>query len=548
MSLKNKLHMVRITRMFTHMRLSVRLTIAYGAVMAIVIVFIVFLTAGGVYYMMYHQAEVEMGATMRHVVQLIDRDGNTTVIGKIPPAAEEHGSDPKLPHVRILNKVPIDSIMPSDTDALPMPMQAARQSVQDQTGVQGDGTPDDVTKVDPTSVLMPGVILRVTDALGNVVYETDHYYPSIERVESNISSRQPLFAKRGGLTISSVHNMDIAYRTLDIEYDGERYTLHFFRTITAEKRFMESMENWLLVIALLALAISLVTGYFVSLRMLRPIRTVTKAARDIEISNLGQRIDVPPVKDELTELIKTFNMMLDRIQIGFEQQKRFVSDASHELRTPITVIRGYSDLLSRWGRSDPEVLDEGIASIRSEAEDMQHLIERLLFLARADQKRQVLHKELIDMNEVVGDVARKMKLIAKQEVTLLKNDHGMVVADSATMREMLRIFLENAMKYTPESGHITISSIAAKDGSSLEIRISDDGIGIAKDNQKKIFERFFRVDSSRVKTNSEKKSSGGTGLGLSIAKWIADQHSIDIGVDSDLGKGTTFILTVPVSK
>ena len=116
--------MVRITRMFTHMRLSVRLTIAYGAVMAIVIVFIVFLTAGAVYYMMYHQAEVEMGATMRHVVQLIDRDGNTTVIGKIPPAAEEHGSDPKLPHVRILNKVPIDSIMPSDTDALPMPMQA----------------------------------------------------------------------------------------------------------------------------------------------------------------------------------------------------------------------------------------------------------------------------------------------------------------------------------------------------------------------------------------------------------------------------------------
>ena len=274
--------MVRITRMFTHMRLSVRLTIAYGAVMAIVIVFIVFLTAGGVYYMMYHQAEVEMGATMRHVVQLIDRDGNTTVIGKIPPAAEEHGSDPKLPHVRILNKVPIDSIMPSDTDALPMPMQAARQSVQDQTGVQGDGTPDDVTKVDPTSVLMPGVILRVTDALGNVVYETDHYYPSIERVESNISSRQPLFAKRGGLTISSVHNMDIAYRTLDIEYDGERYTLHFFRTITAEKRFMESMENWLLVIALLALAISLVTGYFVSLRMRRIIwRMMTSNATAI---------------------------------------------------------------------------------------------------------------------------------------------------------------------------------------------------------------------------------------------------------------------------
>ena len=179
--------MARITCMFTHMRLSMRLTIAYGAVMAIVIVFILFLTAGGVYNMLFQQAEREIGATMRQVVQLIDRDGNTTVIGKIPPAAEEHGPDPKLPHVRILNKVPIDSIMPSDTDAVSMPIPAPRQSVQDQTGVHGDGTPDDVTKVDPTSVLMPGVILRVTDALGNVVYETDHYYQSIELVERNIS-------------------------------------------------------------------------------------------------------------------------------------------------------------------------------------------------------------------------------------------------------------------------------------------------------------------------------------------------------------------------
>ena len=123
-----------------------------------------------------------------------------------------------------------------------------------------------------------------------------------------------------------------------------------------------------------------------------------------------------------------------------------------------------------------------------------------------------------------------------------------IISDKDAIIKILSNLLSNAMKYTPESGHITISSIAAKDGSSLEIRISDDGIGIAKDNQKKIFERFYRVDSSRVKTNSEKKSSGGTGLGLSIAKWIADQHSIDIGVDSDLGKGATFILTVPVSK
>jgi signal transduction histidine kinase len=214
------------------------------------------------------------------------------------------------------------------------------------------------------------------------------------------------------------------------------------------------------------------------------------------------------------------------------------------LRTPVTVILGYSDLLSRWGRSDPAILDEGISSIRSEAENMQQLIEKLLFLARADQKRQVLHKESIELSELIADVMKKMELVTKDHhVELLANDDGMIYGDVVTMRQMLRIFLDNSTKYTPKGGHITVSSRRVADGKFMQVDLSDDGLGIAPENQQKVFERFYRVDSSRTKAEG---GVSGTGLGLSIASWIAEQHDIKISMTSALGKGTTIHLQIPV--
>ena len=209
----------------------------------------------------------------------------------------------------------------------------------------------------------------------------------------------------------------------------------------------------------------------------------------------------------------------------------------------MTVILGYSDLLSRWGREDAKVLDEGIASIRSEAENMQELIEKLLFLARADQKRQVLHMESMDISVLLAEVMDKMKLVTKtHSVELLDNEPGMVYGDKVTLRQLFRIFLENSIKYTPQGGHITASCRRRAD-EALELVFADDGIGIAEENQQKIFERFYRVDTSRTKGTG----AGGTGLGLSIARWIAEQHGIDICMESSLGKGTKFILRVPLA-
>ena len=236
----------------------------------------------------------------------------------------------------------------------------------------------------------------------------------------------------------------------------------------------------------------------------------------------------------------TFNRMLDRLQEGFQQEQRFVSDASHELRTPLTVILGYSDMLARWGCEDKNILDEGITSIRSEAENMQQLIEKLLFLARADQKRQAVNKEDVDLAELLADTIEKMQMVTpSHEVTLGANAPAIVNADPVLLRQLLRIFLENSLKYTPPGGHIHACSILSADGSEVMVTLSDDGIGIAPEHQAHIFDRFYRVDSSRT------KETGGSGLGLSIARWIAERHDIKIALQSAVDEGTTITLTIP---
>ncbi|MCR5559270.1 MAG: HAMP domain-containing histidine kinase, partial [Schwartzia sp.] len=336
-------------------------------------------------------------------------------------------------------------------------------------------------------------------------------------------------------------NFHFYFKDVNVTWRGREYTLHFMRMITAEKQFMNILTNGFFFTNLFGLIIALIAGYFVSKKTLNPIRTVIHTARDIEVSDLSRRIPVPEAEDEMRQLVETINRMLDRLEAGFMQQQRFVSDASHELRTPVTVILGYADMLARWGKDDPETLHEAVEDIRSEATDMRGLIERLLFLARADMKRQVLNKEKIQMDELMESVSKKAAIAAKNHtVTLLKNDLGEIFADGVTIRQMLRVFIENSIKYSPEGTEITLSS--ERKGDYLDVTVTDHGIGIAPENQKKVFERFFRVDKSRT---SGEGGVGGTGLGMAIAQWIADSHDIKLSIESELGKGTTIHMLIP---
>ncbi|MCI1944124.1 sensor histidine kinase [Clostridium luticellarii] len=312
--------------------------------------------------------------------------------------------------------------------------------------------------------------------------------------------------------------------------------------------YTRSGGNWdynlLLSVVMVVLGISglvlvVVFGSKASRKFLSPVHQMTETVKEISIKDLGRRIDVRGSKNELKDLAKTFNEMLDRIQNSVEQQNQFISDASHELRTPISVIQGYADLLDRWGKNDRAVLEESIESIKSEAENMKELVEKLLFLARGDRNAQKLERSKFSLNELIGELIKETRIIDKEHI--LKNEHNDKIdiwADRKLMKEALRIFIDNSIKYTPSGGAIMLDSYLRK-GEAV-IVVSDTGAGIAEKDIPHIFDRFYRADKSRT------KSSGGTGLGLSIAKWIIDQHNGKISVWSEIQIGTVIKIILPV--
>ena len=542
----HRLRLLRLSRM-PRMRISVKLTLVYAVLMVVLLFATCAFTAVGIYYTQYHQVERELSFSIFDAVQqLKNRFGSVeehvTETLPVPPhfkpeerEKERQRQQEKREYMRHDSVKPdaffghgAGEAVPNGSDKVIVSRNDLRQNMADNM----------------TFGMVPGVFLKITDAEGDVVYDTDVFSPSLQQLQEHVREQPPLWANPN-FQVVEIGNFVIYYKEVPVAINGEPYSLHFFRTITTETRLLGLIQQILLVEMVLGLVLALFLGYFVSQRLLQPIRSMTDTVKSIEVSDLGTRLEVSDTKDELSELAVTFNRMLERIQQGFDQQQRFVSDASHELRTPVTVIRGYADMLSRWGRHDEETLQEGLEAIGSEAENMQELIEKLLFLARADQKRQILHKELLDMQALVGDVFRKMQMaVDSHHLQLLANEPAMVLADKVTMRQMLRIFLENAVKYTPAGGVIRLSSSRCPENAGcLELMIEDTGIGIAEEEQEKIFQRFYRVDSSRTK---EAGQPGGTGLGLSIAKWIADRHGIKIRVESQPGTGTRFTLKIPL--
>ena len=492
-----------------NLRVSTKLMLVNAAILIIILVLTSLLTIAGLYFSVYHQAEVELEHSILEVRRSMERS--------------EMMSDAELPE--------------------PLPPEAKEWALRQNP--DWVPPPPFLRLLYREGVLTPGVVLRVLDADGRKIFDSAIHYPTIEKVSAHIIPDPPFWANKE-MQVVRFGNFYMYYEPVTLTWRGDVYHLHFVRMITAERDFMRALGHGLLLTNLLGVILALCACYYVSRRALQPIRAITEAARAIEISDLSRRVETPRAKDELSELVQTINHMLDRLESGFEQQRRFVSDASHELRTPVTVMLGYSDMLSRWGREDEETLDEGITAISTEAENMKALIERLLFLARADQKRQVLNKERIDFQALVADVAKKAELVAGDHTLALEaNEPGPVYADEVTMRQMLRIFIENAIKYTPAGGKITLSS--RRDGNALCVEVRDTGVGIAPEHQEKVFDRFYRVDSSRTK-DGDGVGAGGTGLGLSIARWIAEAHDVDIHLESEPGKGTTIRLTVPLAE
>ena len=459
---------------YNRMRLSLKITLIYAAMLIFVLCIIGVLTSIGVYLSYYHQAQLAMETSIGHTMEKLNR---------------------------------------------------------------GDVLDNSFWVGDPIN---QGVVLRVTDVKGGTIIENDPQFPPITDVVKHVRKNPPIWANQH-FTLIETNDSMIYYKRLTLERGGQIFYLHFFKTITLEKQFLRYMLMILFFVNVIGLILALIVGYIISNRILQPIRNVTNTAKTIEAKNMDERLEIGKTRDELTDLADTFNHMLDRLQQSFKQQQQFVSDASHELRTPVTVILGYADMLSRWGKEDPELLDEGITSIQSEANNMHKLIEKLLFLARADQNNQMLIKAPTELSTIIELAIKKVKIEESQRVDILINDTGEIYADRDAIEKMLAIFIENGLKYSGDNGIVRIYSRREK--SFMKVSVEDNGIGIAKEHHEKVFERFYRVDTSRTKSVEGVTSAG---LGLSIAKWIADQHDIKIDLESEIDEGTRIILTIPI--
>jgi len=283
-------------------------------------------------------------------------------------------------------------------------------------------------------------------------------------------------------------------------------------------------------------------GYWISTRALAPVDQITQTARTISAQNLSSRLVVPNTRDELQRLSETLNGMLGRLEAAFKKITQFTADASHELRTPVAVMRTRAELSLRKARSADEYRDV-IAEVLTELEKTSGLIEQLMFLARADSGAETLHFSHTNVAEVLreachqGSALAEAKQIAFQEK--ISGDSLWIQGDASSLRRLFLILIDNAVKYTPASGQVEVS-LQRNDGYAVA-EVRDTGIGIAETDLPNVFERFYRADKARS------RESGGVGLGLSIGRWIAEVHAGTIEVHSAPGRGSTFQIRLPIT-
>ncbi len=336
-------------------------------------------------------------------------------------------------------------------------------------------------------------------------------------------------------TVQGIHYMS---RRNVVEKDGKQYFIEVFRTNESERAVLQEFAIVFIIANVLGIIASFGIGRFISRKILNPISEISKTAERISINDLSQRINVPEVNDEVSNLALTFNDMLGRLENSFEKQKQFISNASHELKTPISVIQGYASLIGRWGKSDPEILQESIDSIKDETEHMSNLINKLFFLARNEQSEKI-DKEELSLNEVVSEVIKETSVLdINGAFNLICDDDVNMLGDFNLIKQLLWVFFENAIKYSDKE-YIKVDVYVYCEENFAVMKISDNGMGINKEDIPYIFDRFFRADKSHNKMVS------GNGLGLSIAEIIVKHHDGKIEVLSEEGKGTDFIIKFP---
>jgi two-component system OmpR family sensor kinase len=324
---------------------------------------------------------------------------------------------------------------------------------------------------------------------------------------------------------------------------GSSYTLVILRSLHAQQETLEEIEAtfaWVIPIAILFASGG---GYFLACKSLAPVVAMSSQAGRIGAANLHERLAVQNEKDELGQLARSFNHLLDRLSESFERQRRFMADASHELRTPVAILRGEAEVaLSQQARSLEEYR-ESLSVLHHEAERLTRIVEDLFTLTRADAGQYALQPRDFYLDELIAECVHSARTLALAKKISLAFDAAPecpVHADESLLRRMFLNLLDNAIKYTPEGGRVAVEcSWRSKE---YAVSIADTGGGIPAELRPRIFERFFRADKARSRAGSD----GGAGLGLAISLWIAEAHHGRLELTRSDSAGSTFTAYLPV--
>ncbi len=390
------------------------------------------------------------------------------------------------------------------------------------------------------------VTFLVLDQKGNVIFASQDWpSESKQSVESSAILRRWVtttsFADHGFRTVRLGGN---AYRgyVRNFSVAPGAYTLVVLQSLRRQEEFLETLTTTFALVIPLAIVLASAGGYFLARRSLSPVVAMSTQAGRIGAENLHDRLQVRNPKDELGHLAQSFNDLLDRLDESFERQRRFVADASHELRTPVAILCGEADVALSQPDRPSEEYRESLDILRAEARRLKHIVEDLFTLARADAGQHPLTLSDFYLDELVEECARNMRTLASAKQVALNSDAPKempIHADETLLRRMIMNLLDNAIKYTPAGG--TVSIICNERDSQYNLIVLDTGEGIPSELQPRIFERFFRAD----KVRSHADRDGGAGLGLSISLWIAEAHGGRIELTRSNQDGSTFTVLLP---
>ncbi|MDT7603579.1 MAG: hypothetical protein QOF61_1576 [Acidobacteriota bacterium] len=331
-----------------------------------------------------------------------------------------------------------------------------------------------------------------------------------------------------------------------VESRGRHYTIAVALPLHEQAEALEQARRAFYAAVPLALIIASLGGYFIARRSLAPVVAMGARAERIGASNLNERLPEPNARNELGRLARIFNELLARLDASFEQQRRFMADASHELRTPVAIVCGESEVALSQAERSPEEYRESLAILHDEGRRLTRIVEDLFMLARSDAGQYQPDFANLYLDETVSDCVRAVRSLAAHRHVELHYEHAgeelPLRGDEGLIRRMLLNLLDNAIKYTPPGGRVGVE--IGRDGSRYSVRIADTGSGIPAEAQPHIFERFYRVDKVRSRAG---EAGGGAGLGLSIASLIAELHGGRVALERSDSRGSIFLISLPAS-